>query len=246
MKCISCGAEIGLTDKVCAHCGRVITENAGYRADMDFYKADSAKTMKRVREIIAENIPMVISAGIMIVLVIAVIATAYVKENAYGFREDAARRESVRQYEAYSPVIQDYLDAGDYTGFAAFEECHNIAEWEEPYASLDLLVDMAGEYTRMVSSVEEAVMFGPDAHRYDPESAVDDCHSAVRIFYSEFDRNLSDIDADPYRDYIYDMRTQADMIMEVYLGLDEAGRSEYFAESDIKQKAYLEEVLLHD
>ena len=246
MKCISCGAEIGLTDKVCAHCGRAITENAGYRADMDYYKADSVKTRKKVREIIAENIPMVISAGVMILLLIAVLILIYVWENAYSFREDAARRESVRQYESYSPIIQDYLDAGDYTGFTAFEDYHNIAEWEEPYADLNLLVDMAEDYTSMVSAVEEAVMFGPDADRYDPESDVGDCHRAIWNFYFEFDSKLSDIDADPYRDYIYDMRAKADIIMEVYLGLDEAGRSEYFAESDIRQKAYLEEVLLND
>ena len=246
MKCISCGAEIGLTDKVCAHCGRVITENAAYRTNMDHYRADSAGTKKKVREIIAENIPIVISAGVMILLLIAVGVVAYVKENAYSFREDAARRESVRQYGSYSAIIQDYLDAGDYTGFSAFEECHSIAEWEEPYSDLKLLVDMAEDYTSMVSAVEEAVMFGPDARRYDPEADISDCRRAIWNFYFEFDCNLSDIDADPYREYIYDMKTKADTILEVYLGLDEAGRNEYFAESDIKQTAYLEEVLMND
>ncbi len=246
MKCSSCGAEIGLTDKVCAHCGRVITENAGYRADLKFYKKDSARTKKKVRQILSENIPMVISSFVMIVLLIAVIAVLYVKGNAYSFREDAARRDSVKNYETYSVIIKDYLDAGDYTGFAAFEENHSIAEWEEPYADLWLLCDMAKEYASLVSAVESATMFGPDARWYNPESYVRDCRSAIWDFNFEFERRLSDIDADPYRDYIYDMKAKADIIMEVYLGLDEQGREQYFASSDIQQEAYLEEVLIHE
>ena len=71
MKCINCGADVRLTDKVCPYCGRVIKENAGYRADMEYYKRDSAKTKKKVREILSENIPIVISAIILVVLLIA-------------------------------------------------------------------------------------------------------------------------------------------------------------------------------
>lgn len=246
MKCSSCGAEIGLTDKVCSHCGRAITENAGYRADMEYYRRDSQKTKKRVREILAENIPMVISAIIMLLLVIADLVLLYVRENAYGFREDAARREAVRQYETYAGIMQGYLDAGDYTGFTAFKEYHNIAEWEEPYDGMRLLCEMAGYYTSMVSAVESASMFGPEARRYDPDSDIRNCHRAIRTFHSEFEASLSKIDEDPYREYIYDMKEKADILMEVYLGLDEAGRSEYFASSEIRQIAYLEEVLPHD
>ena len=40
-----------------------------------------------------------------------------------------------------------------------------------------------------------------------------------------------------------EMKDQADIILEIYLGMDEAGREEYFAASEIRQKAYLEEVL---
>ena len=68
MKCINCGADVRLTDKVCPYCGRVIKENAGYRADMEYYKKDSARTKKKVREILSENIPIVISAIILVVL----------------------------------------------------------------------------------------------------------------------------------------------------------------------------------
>ena len=224
MKCINCGADVRLTDKVCPYCGRVIKENAGYRADMEYYKRDSAKTKKKVREILSENIPIVISAIILVVLLIADGVLLYVQENAF----------------------QDYLDAGDYAGFSAFEEYHNIAEWEPPYDDLNLLCDMAKEYSSLVSAVEEVTMFGPDAKWYRPESDIRSCRSAIWYFNFQFEHNLSKIDEDPYKDYIYDMKAKADTIMEVYLGLDEAGRDEYFASSSNKQEAYLEEVLLHD
>ncbi len=243
MKCTSCGAEIGLTDSVCPHCGRVLTETAGHRKDKKKYGSDSEKTKKKITGIIGENIPIVVSAIVMLLLMIAIGIAVYVKGNAYHFKEDALRRESVKNYEEYSALIQDYLDAGDYTGFAAFKEYHNIAEWEEPYEKLDLLWDMAKKYTDLVYTVESSVMYGPEARIYSPDDNIKDCHSAIWRFYSEFDNSLSNIEADPYRDYIYDMRKKADIILEVYLGMDENRREAYFAGSEFEQKAYLEEVL---
>ncbi|MBR6381364.1 MAG: zinc ribbon domain-containing protein [Lachnospiraceae bacterium] len=246
MKCISCGGEVSLTDKVCPHCGRPLTETAGYRRDLSHYGKDSAKTKKKAREILSENVPIVISAFLMLLLLAAVCGVLYVKENAYRFRDDAARRESVKKYETYRAEISRFLEAGDYTGFAAFMDVHNIAEWEEPYADLNLLVDLAGDYSRLASAVEEATMFGPEARRYDPESDISSVHSAIWNFYFELDSQREKIEEDPCREYIHDMKEKADLILEIYLGLDEAGREEYFAASDIRQEAYLEEVLPHE
>ena len=246
MKCNSCGAEIGLTDTVCPYCGRTLTETAGYRADMDYYKADSERTKKKAGAIFAKNAPLVISAAIMIVLLIADIVLYYVADRAFLFRTEAVRRESVRQYETCLQTMQEYLDDGDYTGFVAFKEVHEIAEWDAPYEDMRLLCEIAQEYASLVSAVEEVTMFGPEASWHRPESDIRDCHRQIGYFYSTFDDALSRIDEDPYKDYIYDMRAKADLILEVYLGLDENGRKEYFASSDIKQEAYLEEVLMHD
>jgi hypothetical protein len=40
------------------------------------------------------------------------------------------------------------------------------------------------------------------------------------------------------------MKDKADIVLEVYLGLDEAGRAEYMESSDLAQTAYLEGVIL--
>ena len=45
---------------------------------------------------------------------------------------------------------------------------------------------------------------------------------------------------------MYDMKKKADIILKIYLGMDDAAREAYFEASDAKQKAYLEEVILHD
>lgn len=243
MKCTSCGAEIGLTDKVCPHCGRVLTETTGYRRDKKKYRSDSEKTKKTIKGIIGENIPIVVSAIVMLLLFIAIGIASYVKENAYHFKEDALRKESAKNYEEYSALIRDYLDAGDYTGFVAFKEYHNIAEWEEPYDKLELLWDIAKEYSDLVYTVESSVMYGAEARIYLPESDINDCHSAIWQFYNEYENSLSNIDSDPYKDYMHDMKKKADIILETYLGMDEKEREAYFAGSEFEQKAYLEEVL---
>ena len=79
MKCISCGAEIGLTDERCPHCGRVLTETAGYQSDKKKYRSDSEKTKKGVRKITAESIPMVISALVMLLLFIGICIASPIK-----------------------------------------------------------------------------------------------------------------------------------------------------------------------
>ncbi len=244
MKCLSCGAEITLTDGKCPHCGRVITETAIHQEDLKQYTKKSGIIKGRAGTIISENVPIVISAVVMILLIICVAVAAYVEDNAYFFRDNAVRRESVKNYDEYSGIIRDHLDAGDYTGFHAFMEAHKIAAYEQPYADLNLISEMAEEYTSMVSAVESVFLFGPEARIYDLEGDIRSCRRQISDFYREFEYNLSDIDEDPYKEYIYDMRDKADAVLEVYFGLDENGRAEFFESSENKQEAYLEEVIL--
>ena len=246
MKCKSCGAEIGLTDERCPHCGRAVTETAGHRADLKTYREKSETAKRGLAKAFDGNIPLVISAVVMAVLLVAIGIAFYVKENAYHFRSDAMRKESVNKYDEYSARIKEYLEAGDYTGFVAFMEYQNIAEWEAPYDDLNLLWKMASDYSSLVSDVESAVMFGPEAEWYRPEEDVSDCHRSIREFYQDYSDRLPDIETDPYGTYINDMKEKADIILKVYLGMDDAARESYFASSDIEQEAYLEGVLINE
>ncbi len=246
MKCKSCGGEISLTDERCPYCGRIITENEGHRAGLKAYKERSEKAKRGLSGVLSGNIPIVISAVVMVVLIIAVGAAVYVKDNAYHFRSDQMRKEAVKNYDEYSVEIQKYLDAGDYTGFAAFKEYHNIAEWEAPYDDLRLLWEMTYDYVRLVSNVESALMFGPEARWYDPEGDVSNCQSSIYRFYHEFDQRSDEIEADKYGDYIIDMKEKADIMLKVYFGLDDASRESFLSSSDIEQTAYLEEVIIHE
>ena len=246
MKCTSCGADIGLTDEKCPYCGRVVTETKGYQTGLKDYKEKNKKTKRRLTDTLSGNIPIVISAVVMVALLAATGVAGYVKQNAYRFRSDAMRKESVKKYDEYSAQIKEYMEAGDYTGFAAFMEYHNIAEWEAPYDDLNLLWKMAKDYNYLVSDVESSVMFGPDATRYRPEQDVADCRRAIWEFYSEYEDNRPDIESDPYGTYIHDMKKKADIILKVYLGLDDTARESFLASSDIEQEAYLEGVLINE
>jgi hypothetical protein len=246
MKCIGCGGEIGLTDEFCPHCGRKITETAGFRADLKGYQEKSEKTKKGLAKTLSENVPMLISVVVMVVLLIGLGIASYINEEAYHFRSDALRKEAKKNYETYSVEIQKYLDAGDYTGFAAFKENHNIAEWEEPYDDLRLLWEINEEYTSLVANVESVVMFGPEARWYRPEMEVEYCQDAIRDFYHEYEYRQDEIENDTYAAYIHDMKREADAILKVYLGLDDEEREAFLESSDIEQRAYLEEVLIHE
>ena len=246
MKCKSCGAEIGLTVKKCPYCGRAVTETAGYRADLNAYSQKSERTKRKLAKVLAGNIPLVISAVVMVALFVAICIALYVKENAYHFRSDAMRSEAARNHGEYSAEIDKYLKAGDYTGFAAFKEYHNIAEWEEPYDDLRLLWEMTEEYNSLVSHVESSVVFGQDARRYRPEQDVSDCCREINEFYNDYDSRLTDIENDPYGTYIHDMKKKADIILRIYLGMDDPQREAYLAAPRIEQEAYLEEVIINE
>ncbi|MCR4762035.1 MAG: hypothetical protein K5696_00750 [Lachnospiraceae bacterium] len=246
MKCISCGGEVGLTDEKCPFCGRVVTETAGYRTDLKDYREKSEKIKRRLAEVLAGNIPLIISAVVMLALLIANGIAFYVKDNAYTFRSDAMRDESVKNYDAYSAEIEKYLEAGDYSGFVAFKEYHNIAEWEAPYDDLKLLWEIAYRYDSLVSNVESAVMFGQDARRYRPQDDISDCQYAIHGFYHEYEARQTEIEGDTYEAYIRDMKEKADILLKIYLGIDDADRDAFLAASDIEQEAYLEGVLIDE
>lgn len=247
MKCISCGAEIGgLTVEKCPYCGRSVTETAAHQADLKTYGKKNEKTKRKLAKILDGNILLIISAVVMVALIAATGIAFYIKGNAYRFRSDAMRRESADKYEEYSVQIQKYLENGDYTGFAAFKEYHNIAEWEAPYNDLNLLCEMADDYDSLVSNVESAVMFGPEADRYRPEEDVSDCRRAIHEFYYEYEDKQPEIETDPYGAYIHDMKKKADIVLRVYLGMDDITRKEYLALSDIEQEAYLEGVIINE
>lgn len=246
MKCSKCGGEINLTDEVCPHCGMVITQTSGHRSDLKTYTEKTEKSKRRLAKVHEGNVPLVISAVVMVALFVAICIASYVSENAYSFRPDAMRNESVKKSDEYRAVIQKYLEAGDYTGFAAFKEYHNIAEWEAPYDDLNLLWEIADEYNGLVSEVESSIMFGPEADRYRPEQDVADCRRAIYDFYYEYDYKQSEIESDPYAKYMHDMKKKADILLDVYLGMDDEKREAYLASSDIEQEAYLEGVIVSE
>lgn len=246
MKCYSCGGEVSLTDKTCPYCGRSLVETADYRKDKEKYEKRSEKAKGKLKKALASNVPLVISAVVMVLLIIGLGVAIYVKDNAYHFRSDAKRSESKKNYEEYSKTIRDYLDAGDYSAFAAFKEYHNIATFEDPYKDLDLLWEMTDEYADMVSDIESAVLHGPEARWYRPESDVQDVRRSIYDFYHEYEYKKSKIEADPYSAYMHDMKKKADTLLKVYLRLDEEKLEEYLNSSMNEQEAYLEEVILHD
>ncbi|MBR5348809.1 MAG: hypothetical protein IK125_06195 [Lachnospiraceae bacterium] len=246
MKCYSCGGEVSLTDEKCPYCGRSLKETAGHREDKKQYEQRSEKAKGKLAKAISGHIPIVISAAVMILLIIGICVAAYIKDNAYHFRSDAARRESVKKYDEYTVKINEYLNAGDYTGFAAFKEYHNIAEYEEPYDDLNLLWDVVQDYTRLVSNVEDAMMYGPEARRYSPETDIFNCRSAIDNFYHDFEYHRSEIEKDKYSEYMLDMKKKADLILKIYLGIGEDKLDDFLAGSINEKEAYLEEVILHD
>ena len=244
MKCISCGGECRLTDEVCPYCGRQLVETSGYRSDIKKYKGKNEKTQKILDKVASENVPMIISVLVMVLLLTGIGVMIYINDNAYTFREEFMRKKAEKNYEGSLAEIQKYLDAGDYTGFASYIEYNNIYVHKGPFEDLKLLGRFAEKYVELVNCVEKAVVFGDNAERYNPEESVSDCRWAICFFYQEYDYYSSEIEEDSYKEYIYDMKKKADKILEIYLGMDGDEITSFLQSSENEQEVYLEEVLM--
>lgn len=243
MKCRNCGAEIGLLDKVCPHCGSANIESAGHQAEMKGYQKRSEKTKAKLKESTARNVPLVVSAVILVFLIIGIGVASYVAEEAFMFSHWAKRREALKKYEEYSKEMCAYLERGDYLGFVAFKDYHVVPEYEPEFQEFEMVWDIASEYSKAMNSIEEAVMFGADSPRYRMDSYVSDCRSEVTWFYYEYGQKEQEIEEDKYRNYMVDMKAQVDTAARIFLGLDEEGLREFLDSSMNQQEAYLEEVL---
>jgi len=243
MKCINCGAEVGLLDKTCPYCGSVNLESAGHRAEMKKYQKRSEKTKSAVKKSIAENVPLVVSAVILVLLIIGIGVAFYVEDEAALFSHWANRRESLKKSEEFSEKLIEYLEVGDYTGFVAYKEYHVIPEYEPEFQEFEKLSNFAYEFSQTMNSIERAVMYGEDAPRYGQESNVSSCRRNIDMFYYEYGK-LENEPEDKYQKYMIDMKEQMDTALTIYLGLDDQEREEFLGSSMNKQEVYLEEVLL--
>ena len=120
------------------------------------------------------------------------------------------------------------------------QNCGSIVSRE---SILEKIWDMAYEYKKGINSIEQAVLFGSEARRSHVEDDISSCQYAIGSFYREYERALSDMKNDRYYDKLNDMKVRMDTAVRIYLGLDEEKLKEYLESSEIRQKAYLEEVL---
>ena len=243
MKCRNCGAEIGLLDKTCPYCGSVNVESAGHQAEMKKYQKRSEKTKSKVKKSINENVPLVVSAVLLVLLIIGVGVAAYVEDEAALFSHWASRRDSLKKSEEYSAKLIEFLESGDYTGFVAFKGYHVIPEYEPEYQEFEKLWNIASNFSGTLNSIEAAVMYGEDAPRYGLDFDISSCLRSIDNFYYEYGR-LENEPEDKYQKYMVDMKEQMDTALRIYLGLDDQAREEYLGSSTNKQKVYLEEVLI--
>jgi len=246
MKCQSCGAEIGLLDKVCPHCGRENTESSGHQAKMKYYKKQSEKTKGKVKKSISENVPLVVSAIILVLLVIGLWVAIDVAENASLYSHRAKRREALKKYEEYKGELQRYLDEEDYAGFVAYKELHVIPEYEEEYKEFENVWNLAHAYNRAMNSIEQGKLFGPDARRYGTDAAISDCRSGIDSFYYEYDKMEDELMNDKYRDQMLDMRNKVEVAIRIYLGLEGEALRNYLDSSMNQKEAYLEGVMINE
>ena len=246
MKCTSCGAEIGILDKVCPYCGNKNEGADGRQADIDKYENQSLKTRERIKKYISENIPIVISSIIGFLLLVSIFAADIIGEQVSESVRSSKYKKAIENYDENMKEISRYLEDGDYIGCLAFAKYHDISDDMEPYDELYDLMDMADYYKNAVNSVEELTIHGADAQWYRPETDISIHSFSIENFYKEYERKLPEIEDYKYLEYIYDMKDRMDIFMRIYLGLDDDGLAEYLAGSPSRQQAYLEEVLLND
>ncbi|MBE5870699.1 MAG: hypothetical protein E7294_05520 [Lachnospiraceae bacterium] len=245
MKCEHCGAELGLLDQVCPYCGSTNTEAARHREEKEYYEERSRKAAGTIKGFLAANVPMVCSAILMFLLVTGILLSGYLGEKAYELVSLSNQKKAVRNYEKNMEKIRQYLEKGDYIGCLMFEEEKEL-RFCLPYEELCWLWDLSDEYRDAVNAVEELAVRGADADWLGAEDDISYKKTDIAAFYQEYEWLRREHGEDPYQKQMDDMKAKMDVILRIYLGLDDKEREEYLEGSENRQGAYLEEVLLHE
>lgn len=243
MKCMNCGAEVGLLDEVCPYCGSNNIESADHRSKYKSYKRKSRETVEEAGRKYGDNKPLIAASIVMVFLIIGVIGMYFAADKTDYMDIDIAHSETLRKADEFKGILNGCLEAGDYIAFYDFIDIHHIYETDAEYEEYKILIKLASDYRIAMNSIESLVMYG-EGSKHDKSRDIKSCSSDIRFFYTAYRYEENALEGYKYRKYAEDMENKLSTAVKIYFGLDDKGFEDYLALSENEQDLFVEEVFL--
>ena len=244
MKCRYCGGEVSLTQKYCPYCGKLNDQTAGHAEAMEKYQKDYAETKAEVMDTTRRFGSAAVSAVIIAVLAVLILASIIVGSNAWDIRYAVQKRDSVKNEAEYSKVLENYLKNEEYLEYDAYVEYRGIDSYHpEAYTSYRRLSYVVSYYSALYETLGNVIT------ARDLKDASNWSSSMTRelsSFYEEVDsyRTNDDVVHTELHDRSVDtMEYNVELLLDTYLGMDKAILSEFRNASSGRKLVILEDAL---
>lgn len=130
MKCEYCGGTLYLEDENCPYCGRPNPHAQKHIEDMRRYKGEFESTKKYVYDRTKIYTQVVVRVVVLALLIILSVGLYTIENNArlYAWRWEQNR--SIKRYDEYCKILDEYLEGENYRDFAEFCRVHQM---DSPY-----------------------------------------------------------------------------------------------------------------
>ena len=246
MKCPYCNGEIGLEDAVCPYCGKPNEEARRHFEAMAEYKARYAETESDVTAAAHHYAQIVPRLTVILFLIVATVVMAVVRENAWGFPEEARRRAAERNPEAVISELDSCLEKGDYIAFASHTEYIDLRTYDTPFEKYSRVIWCAREYRDIVNDLETLFLHGDedDWIRYSANDDILRFCNRIDSFMQDYESALDRVEDPDMMAYADDMLGRIEDMLRVYFGIDDT--ESFLSMSAARKAAYIEEVIFRE
>ena len=225
MKCKYCGADVGLEDLVCQHCGMPNEEARRHAQDMQRFSRDYAQTKSEVAQSARKAGRLAAHAIVLGLVVIANIIVFSLVRNAWSLQRSMQVRKAEKNYETHIRAMDEYLEGQDYLGLSAYCQASHIDGYSTVFREYELPIRMSRQYTYLYGSL--AQMIFPSVYEQERAGSYH-----TESFYDSLDTLYKMMTPAYIEDYSYQtdtklsfaaaegIRRQVDGLLTAFLDLD--------------------------
>ncbi len=246
MLCKKCGKPIKIEARFCPNCGSPNELGNTHHENIVTYDRQFKNTQREVVSSTRKMWGIVIRVVILAALVVGMFVLAHLSDLNYADPDiDAIReKESLKNSEEYSEIMDQYIRDGEYQELASFVSYHNINFLPEGYEKFDAIDRCAQAYRDCVSDLEQIVLNREAEDFFDgTETDITTFSISIRNFYDTYSVQIEREEDPFYLDRMKDMEENVRAMLKVYLGLGDEEVEEFITLSKDKMAVRVEEAI---
>lgn len=212
---------MGLEDAYCPYCGTRNAMAVQHQSDMAHYRDEYERTQEEV----LRNTSFVQRHGswlvILVILLVILMIGCGLFANAWDIGYSIREKNVESGMEVDKPVIESYLEQGDYGKFLGYYDANDInLVHDNPYQGVRMA---AGAYVDLIEHV--GALNDPNSYSFKPERISDTCYylaedlNKIYTLEEEYSYYLDEYLPDSMRGYLDDIRERTGAIAITYFGL---------------------------